>query len=156
MPLAGRLPPARQHPTQAPQYLGQRRRRRRRKRVSEPALGGPGIALPRLDEHAVVVAESVRRTAPLHRRLGVGDPGVKVGQRSEGGDQTALDGLAVADEFTVLQYDRLMGLIEHRCQLEIRGELTIDVRGRTLESPLRLGVALLEEPRKEAHASMLP
>jgi hypothetical protein len=77
---------------------------RGRERFPEPALGCSGVALPRLDEHAIVVTERVRRTAPLHRRLGIGDPRVEIGQTPErqlsGPD---LDRRAVPDELAVLQ-----------------------------------------------------
>jgi hypothetical protein len=68
------------------------------------------------------------------------------------GREADLDGRAVPGKLTVLEDDSLLGLIEHRRQLEIGGELTVDRCDRALKSPslLRIGFA---EP---AHRPMLP
>src|SRR2546427_10543091 len=88
----------------------------------------------------VLVAERVRGTAALHRRLGVGNARIERRDRLRDVWSLTLDRLAVASELTVLEDDRLTGLIEHRHELEIRGELAVDGGDRLGESLAPLGI----------------
>src|SRR2546427_511295 len=88
----------------------------------------------------VLVAERVRGTAALHRRLGVGNPRIERRDRLRDVWSLTLDRLAVASELTVLEDDRLTGLIEHRHELEIGGELAVDGGDRLGESLAPLGI----------------
>src|SRR5439155_7236592 len=72
--------------------------------------------------------------APLHRRLGVRDPRIERRDGPRDGFRLTLDRLAVTGELTVLEHDGLAGLVEHRHELEIRGELAVDRGDRLGES----------------------
>ena len=56
-------------------------------------------------------------------------------------------------ELCVLEHDGLLRLIEHRCKLDVRGELAVDIGSRALEPRLPFSGAPPEESIEESHAT---
>src|SRR5512133_1324214 len=120
-----RLGPGPPSSTQPGEERRPHRRERRCPGGAHRALCRADIAFPRFDERAVLRADRVRGTAALHGRFGRGHAVVGVAHaRVDASDLRAQYG-AMAREFAVFEHDRLMRLVEHRGELEVRAELTV-------------------------------
>lgn len=149
------LPPGPYTPAQATGEHGNERWWLSMRIREEAALGGARIALPALDERAVLRSDRGRRTAALHRVFRLGHPRVHVGEVPVRVVDLRLEDGTVTRELTVLEHDRLVCLIEHRRQLEVARELPGDrVRG-SAETLAGRGVAAAEEAIDDAHDAML-
>ncbi len=155
MPLANGLPPAPRAAAQAVEEQGRERRRGRGSGGAQRALARACVALPTLDDRAILRPQRPRRPAALHGGFCVGDACVDIAESHEGRRQLAREDVAVPRELAVLEHDGLMRLVEHGGELEVRGELAIHRRGRQIERPLARTIAPPQKPVQEAHAPML-
>lgn len=104
----------------------------------KPPLTLARVTLPGFDDRPVGISQRARRPAPLHRRLGLWDPAIQIGQERVRGGHLSRDDSGVQSPLAVLQDKGLFRLVEHRGQLEVSRELAVDGRGGTIEGDLRI------------------
>src|SRR5207244_8832529 len=93
-------------------------------------VGGPGVALPALDDRPVLVLQGIRGAATLHGRFRLREARVEVRHGREDRRRGAFQGGPVTRELTVLEDDRLTRLVEQRRELEVSGELAVHCASR--------------------------
>lgn len=116
--------------------------------VLERPLHLAGVTFPPFDQLAVRRPERVRRPAALHRRLGIGHPVVERGHCRRDRTGVPREGRAMPGERRVLEGHRLFRLVEHRGELEIGRELTVDGVHRLgeLDALARIGRERARQP----------